>query len=524
MKYSKILNRMKTPQSQPIPFSGQVPNEAGGYGWTVDSWAQLDRFLILGSENGTYYVGEQKLTMDNAKNVIEAIKQDGPRVVETIVAISREGRAPKNDPSIFALALAASFGDEKTRSAAFAAVPLVCRTGTHLFGFVSTCQGLRGWGRGMRKAVGRWYNAQDTEALTYGLIKYQSRDGWSNRDLLRLAHPKPASETHAGLYKWATAGEVPADAKLLNAVLELRNAKTPEEAARLIRENRIPREAVPTELLTEVKVWGALLEAMPLTAMLRNLGNMTKVGLLDYGSEPAMRVVSELTKPERLKKARVHPVGILAALVTYAGGKGVKGNGQWEPVSSVIDALNKAFYLTFSNVEKTGKRLVVGLDVSGSMHGTTVSGVAGLDCRKACGAMALITSAVESDVRYVAFDTNSYPMAISKSQRLDDVVEILSKTGGGGTDCALPIRYATEKRVKADAFVIYTDSQTWSGSMHPAQAMAEYRQKMGIDAKLVVVAMASTKATIGDPADGKTLNVTGFDSSVPSVISDFLKS
>jgi 60 kDa SS-A/Ro ribonucleoprotein len=175
-------------------------------------------------------------------------------------------------------------------------------------------------------------------------------------------------------------------------------------------------------------------------------------------------------------------------------------------------------------VEKTGKRLVLGLDVSGSMAGTRVSGVAGLDCRKACGAMALITSAVESNVRHVAFDTAAYPLAISKSQRLDDVVNLLAKTGGGGTNCALPMSYAIEKRIEADAFVVYTDSQTWQGSQHPAQAMTEYRRKMGIDAKLVVVAMASTRTTIGDPADGKTLNVSGFDSSVPSVIADFLKS
>src|SRR4051812_39420538 len=118
MKYAQLFNRKSTHQTQPIPGAGQVQNSAGGYAWPVDAWTQLDRFLILGSEDGTYYIGERKLTVDNAKNVIACLVMDGVRVVERIAEISQKGRAPKNDPAIFALALAASYGDDKTRAAA----------------------------------------------------------------------------------------------------------------------------------------------------------------------------------------------------------------------------------------------------------------------------------------------------------------------------------------------------------------------------------------------------------------------
>lgn len=136
--------------------------------------------------------------------------------------------------------------------------------------------------------------------------------------------------------------------------------------------------------------------------------------------------------------------------------------------------------------------------------------------------MALITESVESEVTHLAFDTKVYKLDISRKMRLDKVVDLLAKTGGGGTDCSLPIRYAIDKKIKADAFVIYTDSETWQGSQHPAQAIAEYRRKMGIDAKLVVVAMASTRTSIADPMDAGMLNVVGFDTSVPQVIAEFL--
>jgi 60 kDa SS-A/Ro ribonucleoprotein len=527
MKYSKLFNTKATPQFAAIPFSGQTPNHAGGYTWSVDRWTMLDRFLILGCESGTFYVREQKLLMENAQNVVEAIKEDGERVVNRIIEVSTKGLAPKNDPAVFALALAASFGDEKTRIAALAALPKVCRTGTHLFAFAEACDGMRGWGRGLRKAIAKWYNAQTPESLAYGLVKYQARGGWSNRDLLRLAHPVATSEAHNVLYKWVVDGELTGDAPLVQAVQALKEVHDLDLAVKMIEANRIPREAIPTEMLNEPEIWRALLVDMPLTAMIRNLGNLTKIGLLKHGwfagdSGAVQTVIGALRDSERLRKSRVHPVAVLAAMNTYAGGKSIKGNGEWKPVKAILDVLDEAFYASFGNVKASGKRIVLGLDVSGSMAGTMVAGVAGLDCRKSCGAMALITESVESDVTHLAFDTKVYKLNINRKMRLDKVTDLLAKTGGGGTDCALPIRYAIDKNIEADAFVIYTDSETWHGSQHPSQAIAEYRKKMVINAKLVVVAMASTRVTIGDPRDAGTLNIVGFDTSVPQVITEFL--
>src|SRR5436190_730972 len=66
--------------------------------------------------------------------------------------------------------------------------------------------GMRGWGRGLRAAIAGWYNAMPAEKLAYQAVKYQNRDGWCHRDLLRLAHPKPADSDHLALYKWVTQG------------------------------------------------------------------------------------------------------------------------------------------------------------------------------------------------------------------------------------------------------------------------------------------------------------------------------
>jgi 60 kDa SS-A/Ro ribonucleoprotein len=207
MSYLKnIATRHATPQNQPIAGSTQVANSAGGFAWAVDDWTRLGRFLILGSEGGSYYATEQALTTENAAAVLRCIEEDGARVVRTVVEVSESGRAPKNDPALFALALAAAKGDASTRKAALDALPQVARTGTHLMHFAAFVDGHRGWGRGLRAAVAAWYNSKPARDVAYQALKYQSRDGWSQRDLLRLAHPKPASDAHRTIYHWVTQG------------------------------------------------------------------------------------------------------------------------------------------------------------------------------------------------------------------------------------------------------------------------------------------------------------------------------
>ena len=93
----------------------------------------------------------------------------------------------------------------------------------------------------------------------------------------------------------------------------------------------------------------------------------------------------------------------------------------------------------------------------------------------------------------------------------------------GGTDCALPMIWATQQKADVDTFVVYTDNETWAGSVHPAQALRAYREASGNAAKLVVVGMTSNGFTIADPNDAGMLDVVGFDTATPPVISDFAR-
>jgi len=544
MRYAEHVSTKVTPQSEAVPGKDMVPNSAGGFTFTVDDWVRLDRFLVLGSEAGSYYATERALTQENAGVVVRCAKLDGVEAVRRIVAVSESGRAPKNDPAIFALALTAANGDALTKKAAYAALSAVCRTGTHLFQFAAASDTLRGWGRGLRQAVAEWYATKSHRDLAYQLTKYQQRDGWAHRDLLRLAHPKTTDTVRNDLYGWAV-GKKPGDFAEANADLAplyafeaAKKATTEDEVVRLIRDYRLVRECVPTEHLASAKVWEALLVDMPLTAMLRNLATMTRVGLIAPGADAIKTVVAALTDADRLAKARVHPLALLVALKTYEQGRSIRGNGIWTPVREIVDALDAAFYLAFKAIEPTGKRWMLALDVSGSM-GCDIAGLSGVTARVGSAAMALVTAAVEKDFQFVAFTADGWgkrtsqwgasypsaltPLTISPRQRLDDVVNKVSQLTMGGTDCALPMVYAAEEKIPVDTFVIYTDNETWAGNIHPFQALKQYRQTMGIPAKLVVVGMVANEFTIADPSDAGMLDVVGFDTSAPGVIVDFAR-
>lgn len=529
INYAKHYSTKQTPQSEPMPDSTQVPNSAGGYSFAIDKWSQLLRFLILGTEGGTYYINEKTLTRENAKSIEACLKEDGLRVVKTIVEVSDSGRAPKNDPAVFALAMAAKLGDAGTKKAAREALPKVCRTGTHLFHFGRALESFGGWGRGTRDAVASWYTRLPIDKLAYQAVKYQSRDGWGHRDLLRLSHPKTEDALRNSIFRWMVKGAEGLDEKLadpdkkLQMIWAFEAAKKADKKTviKLIRDHGLPREGIPTQFLTEADVWAALLESMPVHAMIRNLGNMSKCGLLTQTSDAASKIVKVLGDKEALKKSRLHPIAILTALLTYRAGHGTRGHGQWTPAMKVCDALDKAFYLAFGNVESTGKRWMLALDISGSMSSGEVAGVQGLTPRVASAALAMVTAAVEPDHIFTAFETQMTEFLVSPKDRLDTVCRRTEQMHMGGTDCAQPMLYAMQRKMPIDVFVILTDSETWAGTIHPPQALKQYRDKLGIPAKVVVVGMTSNGFTIADPRDAGMLDVVGFDAAVPQMMSDF---
>lgn len=529
MTYSNFLQQVNsTPQNQPA-HAAQVPNNAGGYSFALDDWKQLDRFLILGTQGGTYYLSEFDLTKQNYDAVLRCIAADGIRVVNRVVEVSDKGLAAKNDPAIFVLALccAAKYASLEVRVYAAANLRKVCRIGTHLFHFASFVTANRKWGRLLRTAIANWYHDRTPKDLVNQFLKYQQRDGWSHADLIKLSHVKPKTPDESAAFALAVDHKDKAkhaDTEVYRRWIDIRGAHEHDlPTADLIAKIRtlgLQREMLPTEALGDVAVWDALLPDLGLTAVIRNLGVMTSVGLLDTQSSATRYVLDLFSDKDAIQRSRLHPLTVLTAFQQYRQGKGDKGNKTWIPVTAILDALDDLFYATFSNVETLGLPLLVAIDVSGSMTIAALGGT-NLSCAAAACALAVVIAGTERQAEFMGFDTDVRPYPFSKRMRLDQILDW--HLSGGGTDCHAPFRWAIRERKKYDGIVMLTDGETWAGGAHPFQGFAQYRQVVSPQARWINIAMAANAISNQMPGDPAALEVAGFSADLPRVISAFLR-
>jgi 60 kDa SS-A/Ro ribonucleoprotein len=83
--------------------------------------------------------------------------------------------------------------------------------------------------------------------------------------------------------------------------------------------------------------------------------------------------------------------------------------------------------------------------------------------------------------------------------------------------------YAQAQEKEIDTFVIMTDSESWAGEIHASEALEDYRRVSGIPSRLVVVAMVANSFSLADPNDPGQLDIVGFDTATPQLISDFAR-
>ena len=194
-------------------------------------------------------------------------------------------------------------------------------------------------------------------------------------------------------------------------------------------------EMMPSEQLDKPEVWEALAVRMPLTALVRNLATLTRLGVIaPMKSTWVCERLNAIGNPLTEDFARIHPINVLSALLTYRSGKSVRGGNTWTPVPQVVDALDKAFDQSFATAPQTNQRFYLGIDVSGSMGGGTVAGVPGLTPRMAAAAMAMAIARREPNY-YIAGFTNSghgypfnggatmAPLSITADDSLADAVD-----------------------------------------------------------------------------------------------------
>ena len=358
----------------------------------------------------------------------------------------------------------------------------------------------------------------------------------------------------------ATATHVPRDlvdtALYLQAILAIESCTTSVsdlyKAIALVRDHGLVREQIPTHLLNSSDIWKELLmskgangKGMPLEALTRNLGKMSSLPNF-MGPANTDVICARLSSEEDIQKSRIHPFKVLVASRIYGAGKAMKGALAWTVSPRVRDQLTTTFMRSFKNVAPTGKRYMAALDVSGSMD-VACMGCPAISCRQASAALAHMLYETEHTGKghvyvrgFTAVASSGYGYGLGSVSPADNgfrnfdpyvrrgmtLDQFIAATNApfGATDCSLPMLRATEEGLDVDVFIVMTDSETFAGRVHPQVALEEYRKKANKpDAKLIVVGMTANNLTIADPNDRNTLNLAGFDASMPEIIAMFVR-
>ncbi len=525
MTYQFYLNPQTTPQTQPIPGrqAEMIKAGSGGYGFKSDRWQHLRRCLLLGTAQGSFYADKRELTHDFVDAVWRCVDEDPQRVAQEIVYAS-DGRAINNSAPIFALVLL-SMGESHAAKQAFAEVFLqVVRTGSHFYEWLSYTKSTRGFGKIVRECGKAWLSQPNAKQLAYQLLKYQQRHGFCHRDALRLLHAKPVSDQHQALFQWVTQG------------WDIVPAQPPSEAMtqiwwyeRVKRQPKLTKEAIAQGKLThemiapvgqmDVEAWQLLFQEMPLGALLRNLGSLTQIGVLQsHKGKQLKQVAKRLCDRHALRKARIHPIEILKALKTYqSGGKLGRSSKTWVPIARIVDILDQALELSFEVVEPTGKVFLHAIDISGSMGFYQVTSL-GLTCCEIATTLALATAKAEHHYAIRGFSTQFKDLGITARDSFASAMQKAQDQNFGGTDASVAYDWAIAHRFHADVFCFWTDCESWAGRRHPSQALADYRQRVNPNAKAVYVTLVPNQLTLTDPQDRNSWDFGGFDPSLPKAI------
>lgn len=463
----------------------------------------LYRYCVMGFGE-TFYDSESEQFATFTRAVIAACDAD-PRAAVATVAEARR-TAPKAEPSIIALAIMCAH--ENAKGYAWKLFPEVVRNGSQLLTFVAVADHVRGWGRSMVRNIGAWYTGRND--LAYQLLKYNGRtvfgSRWTQRDVLRLAHPNDTDARE--VFAYATHGTLPTsatkDAQYIRVVEALSGDIPESDIIDLIAMYGLPWEVIPTEKRT-ARVWAALVPHMGANALLRNMGNLAV-----HGVDPEVIM-------HRLYEVRTHPMTVLIAWYMYRQGHGQRSRAVWEVNQLVLKALEHLFYESFGTLQPNTNKMMVALDVSSSMTWNNYDGIEGLTPRTISAVLAMIHKISNPDTQFVAFCDTLTDFPITNTMRLDDVVAQMARMRFGGTYTALPIRKIIDESLETDSLIMYTDMQT--ADRETELLLRQLRQRQPI--KFINVAMVPNKLSFAYSEDD--LNVTGFSSDLPATIDAFIK-
>ncbi len=530
MTYKAHLKRKKnTPATQrPDGREDMQQSASGAFLFVNDEFSSLRRYLITGTKVPTFYEGKFKITKDFENHVVSCAQKNGARTADIILEVSDRGLSISNDSCIFACVLLSKFAPKEF----YRIGKGVIRTMSHFHQFVDWVKEYRGTGGVISKFGKDWFASQDTKYLTYQFLKFNQRYGWTVRDQLRIFRPKAETEAKNRLYAYATNkvdkyGDINSlvkdfpDIHQLGWYEWLKANPSPENSMKAIREGGLTHEMVAPIGGMNDKVWNEIFQTMPMTATLRNLGNLTTHHVFDDKTN-IITLHDRITNRNSLKRARIHPYSLLLAGKVYASGghfPNSKSSKTWSVNTYVKGAVEKALGLSFDIQQPTNLTYMFATDLSASM--TVKFGNNKLiSCVEVAALMALVAAKTEPYNYTVGFESEIRDIGITAKDTLLTACQKAQSRAWGGTNVGKVYDYAMSRKLRIDTFVFFTDGESWGGT-HAFQRLNVYRKAYNPRARAIYVTITPGFRGLADPQDVDSLTIGGFDPTAIKLMQEF---
>ncbi|WP_430391673.1 vWA domain-containing protein [Dyella sp. 20L07] len=414
-------------------------NEADGVAYQRPAEAALAVYAATGCLNGTFY-SDAAMQLKQVLGLCEAVS---PEYVARTALYARKTAYMKDMPALLLAHLAARDGDLLSK-----VFDRVIDNGRMLRNFVQIVRsgvvGRKSLGTRPKRLIQRWLEHASIDAVMSAAIGEKP----SLADVIRMVHPKPADAEREALYAWLI-GKPYRDEALPTKVRELETFK--KEQGEIVPD--LPFQYL-TALPLKVQHWKDIASRASWQATRMNLNTFARHGVFQDAALTE-RTAGRLRDAEAIQRARVFPYQLMTAY---------RASSTAIP-SAIVDALQDAMEVATRNVPKVHGKVVVAVDVSGSMQSPVTGFRRGatsvVRCIEVAALIAACLKRVNVDARVIPFAESVRKCRLNPRDSVMTQAQQLVNLMGGGTNVSAPLVLLNKERSEVDLLVLVSDNQSW---------------------------------------------------------------
>jgi len=492
-------------------------NAAGGVAYSRTAQEALTQYALTGCFGDTYYVSAQA----QLAQTLELVRGVEPEYIAKLAVYARTKGFMKDMPAL----LLASISKPEHKDLLVKAFAHVVDNGKMLRNYVqmlrSGVTGRKSLGTLPKRLVSEWVVASDPHRIVRASVGNQP----SLADVIKMVHPKPQSREQAALFSWVLGKEKAEDWQVMPEVVKQLQAFRADPIA--------PQPNVPFELLTSTELTTEHWKQIARTAgwhMLRmNLNTFLRNKVFD-DPEMVKLIAVKLQDEDAMRRAKPFPYQCLTSFLNVSEG-----------VPMLIRlALQKILDSSLVNIPEIDGQVAVFLDVSGSMNSPITGNRAGATSKMTCvQAAAMIAAALlkkNPNTIILPFDTRLHDtVALNPMDSIATIAQTLSRFGGGGTNCSLPMEWLAKSGKKVDLIVYVSDNESWVETESNTRYRYQQDQVTGTlrhwtdvkrqhkHTKMVCIDLTPNVSVQAPSTSKDIMNIGGFSDNVFTVLAEFVK-